>query len=148
MDEKLLEEKVWTKREFLNLPHNAGVAAIHAVIELDDSVESDFNIMTGSLHMSDCYRSIELTLCADSEKNLENTLYKLKTIEDTCREARQKIVEFSEIHQKRREIMKQNGRNTGFRREVKFTIKPKKEGFLYRLKSKLTNRKKDENHGN
>lgn len=98
------KRKFFGKRALLNLPGEQGTAAIVAEIEdtsnwkpgtdcYGEPLKSKWRAKPQwTLSVSDCSRSIDLSIDLDSEREYENSLHKLDTIIDAVAGLRQGLV--------------------------------------------------------
>lgn len=89
--------KNFQRKKFLNKDGYHSIAAI--AVNLDDPLD---NFVTGSIQISDCSRIIELHLDLLSEKDIENSLYKLNSILEVCLQAKEYLQENKENYLKKK----------------------------------------------
>mgnify|MGYP006197393643 CR=1 FL=1 len=91
------KDKSLHKRRFLNKEGFHSTAAISIKIEDD----KEHNYAYSEISISDCSRSITLTLEFDTKEEIDNSLYKLDAIMLTCLEAKQHILSNMDSYIKR-----------------------------------------------
>lgn len=75
-------KKIILKREFLNLIDHHSIAL--ALLKIKFCEEYNYMPIDGHLIISDCTNNITLQLECKNEKELDNSIYKLKTLSDIC----------------------------------------------------------------
>lgn len=77
--------KKFSKKQFLNKDGHNSIAAIGVELELPE--DGNRHWLGGNMSISDCTRTIDLELSLSSEDDILNSMYKLSTIMNTCKEA-------------------------------------------------------------
>jgi len=76
-------KKKYSSKRFLNLSGFHSIAAIG--IDIDDPNER-YGVY-GSIHISDCSRSISLELNVHNEEEIDNSINKLRVLQEECEKA-------------------------------------------------------------
>lgn len=79
---------LFEERRFLNENGFHSTAAICITINDDEGEYANFSPIEVDFSMSDCNRTISLSLDTSSEDELDNSLFKLQQIEEVCRKAK------------------------------------------------------------
>lgn len=84
-------KNVFDERRFLNKNGFHSTAAICITIIDDEGVYKDFSPIEVDFSMSDCNRTISLSIDTSSEAELNNSIFKLEQIEEVCRKAKEAL---------------------------------------------------------
>jgi len=106
-------EQDYFERRFLNNGKYHSVAAISVSAEVDEKElrDGDWGAFTADFTISDCSRSINLSIDLESEEDLNNSIHKMRQIEEVTKGFREymeglrdKVKEYEVIRENKTEI--------------------------------------------
>lgn len=83
-------KNIFDDRRFLNRNGFHSTSSICVTIN-EDKADSYFSPIYVEFSMSDCNKTIHLSIDTSTEKELDNSLFKLEQIEEVCRKAKEAL---------------------------------------------------------
>lgn len=86
-------KEIYAERRFLNKGSYHSIAAVCGTLDKDIEEDNKWAPFNTDFYISNCDRAISLDIDCSTEEDFDNSIYKLRQIEEVCRGLKEALIE-------------------------------------------------------